>query len=82
MPWTSATITKNTELPDIVGISVQYTDATDFVAPFTFAAPRVDMSAGQVSNFKVLANAALDAERTRRRAVTSRETQLLTLMNS
>ena len=84
MPWTAAVISPNTELADIVGITVTFTDATEFELPWTYQDPRVNVASGgqAIGQFRSRANAALNAERARRVALANRESQLLTFMNN
>lgn len=83
MAWIEANIVLNTNNNDTVGVVMRYEDVAEFPAsdPFIYRDDRVDVTGGAAA-LKTAANAALDAERSRRQLVVGKETQLLTFMNT
>ena len=83
MPWQNAQIDVNhTADGSLVKVRIEFVDALEFVTPFVYSEERLATTTPSLTGFKTRANAARDAERTRRQNIATREAQLVTLMNT
>lgn len=84
MPWTDATFTQTTNDPQTGTLTLTYTDATEFPAsdPFVYRIDRQRIQAGDLGAVRTVANAAMEAERTKRQNHAAKKAQLLTALNS
>lgn len=82
MPWQNAVIIKNTELDTTFGVSVEFTDVSEFATNvFIYSQVRVINDAAGRQAFKDNANAAVAVERSRRQNLTGKEIAILVFMN-
>ena len=84
MPWTDATFTQTTNEPQIGSLTLTYTDTAEFPAsdPFVFRIYRQRIQAGDLGVVRTVANAAVEAERTKRQNHAAKKTQLLNALNN
>lgn len=84
MPWQNASINLNHEGENLISINIQWTDAAEFATDvFTYNESRIDRTSASDRNaFKNRAEAAREAERTKRQKRATFAAAVLTFMNT
>ena len=83
MAWQNARVVINHEGENLIGISVEWTDLTEFATKvFSYQEDRIDRTnAAQRNAFRNRAENAREVERTKRQKIASFEASVLAFMN-